>query len=283
MTHPSSIDADTTALHERVRNAPQNRELIAAIDGAEPPPSPELCARVCFVLVPGIFYRDYPHTGADGAVLKRVADALAIPVITVPVDGTEGRDVAAATICRWLREETPPSRAPIVMSLSKGSAETLHALAHDADAFARVPAWVSVSGLPLGTPSLEMVMSNPLRAVFVRLMCALKRWRLDRLRDLLRYRPDSIPALPAHLQLIQLAAFPLQSHFNDRRSRRLHRQLASLGPNDGFATLAPLAELPGMLYPMWGADHYLNGRPDFDERIRNFFHFVVRLCAASVK
>lgn len=277
-----SLDAATIALYERVRRTPQNQALIAAVEApatefAAPPA--EICSRTCLVLVPGIFYRDYPHTGADGAALKEIAASLGIPVVTVPLDGTEGRDVAAATIRTWLQSKVTPSRTIVLVSLSKGSTEVMRALdtaAGDLSAFDRVAAWISVSGLPLGTPSLELVLRNPLRRFFLRALCFFKGWKLEILRDLLRYRPSPAAQLPAHLAFIQVAAFPLHRHLNDGRSRRFHLQLAGLGPNDGFAPLETLAGLPGMIYPMWGADHYLQGTPDLSVRIRNLLAFVLR-------
>ncbi len=274
-----ALDAETTALYERIRGAAHNRALIEAVDApAGSLPDPELCARVCFVLVPGIFYRDYPHTGADGAALKEIAATLSIPVVTVPLDGTEGRDAAVDVICSVLQTAVPPSKTIILVSLSKGSTEVLHALTNAGShpAFKRVVAWVSVSGLPLGTPSLELVLRNPLRRLFIRALCYFKRWKLEALRDLLLYRPDPPGLLPPHITLIQVAAFPLRSHLTDSRSQRFHRQLAALGPNDGFTPLAALARLPGHMYPMWGADHYLRGRQDLSLRIRNLLAFTLR-------
>lgn len=236
---------------------------------------PPLPPGLRIVLVPGIFYRDYPQTGADGALLRQIAERLGIPFDTIPVDGTEGLDVAANLINTWLLE-LPGDARIVLFSLSKGSAEVRHALAQGRAhaAFQRVSAWVSVSGLPFGTPSVEMVLSRALSQTVFRVWFWLKRWKLDRVRELLRHRPAAPFLLPSHVRFVQIAAFPLHAHLRDRRSRRLQKRLAPFGPNDGFAVLDELAALPGSLYPIWGADHYLNGVPDLPGRITRLVEYL---------
>jgi hypothetical protein len=268
-------------LYERIRGSEHNRSLIEAVDAA----AQRLLSRTasiesnsCIVLVPGIFYEDYPHTGADGAVLKSVAAIMSIPVVTIPVDGSEGFEAAADLINAGLLQAGYSAASIILVSLSKGSAEVGHALTKPQakQAFQQVVAWISVSGLPLGTPSLENVLRNPLRRVLIKGLCAVKRWNLDTVRELLRHRPNAPIVIPDHVMFVQVAAFPLVAHLNDRRSRRLQRQLSHLGPNDGFALLEELAALPGYMYPVWGADHYLRGIDDLPKRIGALISVVLR-------
>jgi hypothetical protein len=239
-------------------------------------------------LVPGLFYKEFPHTGADGAVLKEVARSMGIPVITIPVEESGGIESAAEVIISGLSAVSSPaasspaassptaSAGPIIlMSLSIGSAEIRHALTKPgaAHAFSRVCAWISVSGLPLGTPCLESVLRNPIRRTLIKVQSALMGWKFDVVRDLLRHRPGAPFHLPGHVQFVQVAAFPLHQHLRERRCRRLRRQLAPFGPNDGFTLLEELAALPGLLYPVWGADHYLHGVDDLAARIGRLIDF----------
>lgn len=275
---PQHLDAAARELFMHTLARPGNRELRDAIErpGIERVPHAGVRDGALIVLVPGIFYVDYPHTGADGAVLHRVAAALGLPFATIPVDGTAGLDPAADEINAWLQGSD--GAEPIVLfSLSKGSAEVRHALTKPEarEAFRDVIAWISVSGLPFGTPSFEIFLRNPLRRAFMRTLCKIKGWRLDRVRDLLRHRPAAPLVLPEHLALIQVAAFPAQADLRDRRSRWLQRELAPLGPNDGFAVLAELVALPGRFYPIWGADHYLRGIDDLPARIARLIDYVL--------
>jgi hypothetical protein len=270
----AALDNATRALYERVRAAPQNRRLWDALHPAEPM-AQAIAADLRILLVPGILFRDYPETGADGALLRDIATKLQIPFETIPVDGTEGLDAAAAVINERLLA-VPQGVRVLLFSLSKGSAEVRHALsrAEGPAAFRRVHAWVSVSGLPFGTPSVELVLRRPLSRALFGAWFWLKRWKLGRVRELLYHRPAAPFALPPHLRFIQIAAFPLQAQLRDRRSRRLQRKLASFGPNDGFAVLGELAALPGSFYPIWGADHYLHGVADLAPSLERLIEYL---------
>ena len=283
VTALEALDRDTRALYERLRAARCNVELSAALECrlADTQGTP-LNVRV--VLVPGILYRDYPETGADGALLREVCEQLELPFSVVPVDGTEGIENAAVIIQDTLRH-LPGTEPVLLFSLSKGSAEVRHALENEPGhtAFLRVSAWVSVSGLPFGTPSAEIILRRALTRAMIRLWCWVKGWKLEVIRDLLRHRPHAPFPLPPHICFVQIAAFPLQTDLRDRRSRRLRRQLAALGPNDGFALLDELANLPGLFHPMWGADHYLNGAGDLKLCLARLIRFLGSLSSTSAK
>jgi hypothetical protein len=269
-----ALDHATQALYARVRAAPENRALWRAIEGGPLARHP-VAADLRIVLVPGILYRDFPRTGADGAVVREIAAQHGIPFDTVPADGTEGLDSAADQIIARLLGAPAESRV-LLFSLSKGSAEVRHALSRQQArlAFRRVHAWISVSGLPFGTPTAELVLRRPLARLWLSAWFWLRRWRLERVRELLAHRPAASFEIPPHLKFVQIAAFPLHAQLRDRRSRRFQRRLAAFGPNDGFAILDELAALPGCLYPVWGADHYLRGGPDLAVAITRLIQYL---------
>lgn len=277
----SELDAATRALYERIVARPENRCLKEAIESPEADRIHRPGSKPRVVLVPGIFYRDYPHTGADGALLQQVAHTLGLDFAIIPVDGSEGLDAGAAAINEWLlaADDTPV----LLFSLSKGSAEIRQALTKRdaAEAFRKVIAWVSVSGLPFGTPSFEAYLQNPLHKAFVKTIFRLKRWRLDSIRELLRYRPDAPFVVPETLPLVQVVAFPEQADLVDRRSRWLRRKLAPLGPNDGFAVIGDLERLPGRIYPIRKTDHYLNKISDLKDKIKRIVEVLIDEVSAN--
>jgi hypothetical protein len=269
-----ALDRATLALYEKVRSSAATASLLTALERIDTG-CIQTAAGLRIVLVPGILYRDYPETGADGAVLKEIAERLSIPFDVVPVDGTEGLEAAADLIVEFLT--ALPAGAPLlVFSLSKGSAEFRYAVAKQPGhaAFRSVRAWVSVSGLPLGTPSVELVLSRRIPLALFSLWFWFKRWKLAKVRHLLLHRPGAQFHLPAHVRFIQVAAFPLQADLQDARSRRLRQRLAAFGPNDGFAVLSELAELPGTVYPLRGVDHYLHGVADLSDRITRLVAYL---------
>ena len=66
------------------------------------------------------------------------------------------------------------------------------------------------------------------------------------------------PPMPPHLTVIRVVGFPLRRHLSHPWAPRGHARLAPLGPNDGGGLLlADAVAGPGLVYPVWGADHYL--------------------------
>jgi len=73
------------------------------------------------------------------------------------------------------------------------------------------------------------------------------------------------PSLPVHLRIVHVCGFPLRRHLTHPWAPRAYERLAGLGPNDGGGLLlADCARWPGILCPVWGADHYL--APNWDSQ-----------------
>lgn len=276
----AALDEATRVLYLRLRSEERNRALIEAIESGEAPPL-QAVPGLRIVLVPGILYREYPETGADGSELRKVAERLGLPFDIIPLKGTEGIDAAAAYIEEWLLRLPADSRV-LLFTLSKGTAEVRHSLSRESAghstqaAFRRVHAWVSISGSPLGSPQFELVMNRRIPSTIFRALFWWRRWNLTALRDVLRHRPNGPFVLPAHIEFVQIVPFPLQVHLRDRRSMRFRKRLAAFGPNDGFTVLDELAALPGSIYPVWGADHYMRGLADLPGHLARLIAFVTR-------
>ena len=260
------IDFATAALYHRVRSDPERRGFIDRIE------APQLVAPhaepVRVILMPGAFAREYPHTGADGARVFDLAAQLGWPAERVEVPSLAPMADNAAALARVLARGN--GRPTVVVSLSKGGADVRAALERpEAESEWRaVRAWVSLSGILTGTPLVDWLRARPVRCTGVRILLRLRRQRFAVVDELRREpgSPLSRPLVPPPgLRVVHVAAFPLQRHLGDAWARRGHARLAPLGPNDGGGILlADVAGLPGDLYPVWGADHYL--RPAWDIR-----------------
>ncbi len=192
--------------------------------------------------------------------MREEAERIGCPTLLVPLS-TTGTVAENGRILRdWL--DGQPERPVILVSLSKGGPDVKTALAGpDAGrAFRNVVAWVSLCGILDGTLMADWLLSPSPGAVAVRLFYRLRGKSTAFLRDL-RYRSggplDQPLRLPSSIRLISVVGFPLREHLTRRASRRCHRRLAHLGPNDGALVLADVCALPGLVYPVWGADHYL--------------------------
>jgi hypothetical protein len=255
------IDFATAALYHRVRSDARRAAFIQRIESADGPPPAE-APRV--VIMPGAFAAEYPHTGADGARVVELAGALGWPVERVKVPSLAPMAENAAALVRVLAARR--GRPTVVVSLSKGGADVRAAVERPdaADAMRDVRAWVSLSGIVRGTPLVAWLRARPIRCCGARLLLRLRRQRFA-VVDELRRGPgsplDKPLVLPPGMRVIHVAGFPLERHLGDAWARRGHARLAPLGPNDGGGILlADVARLPGDVYPVWGADHYLRPR-----------------------
>jgi hypothetical protein len=276
------IDAATARLYESVRESPLHGPFIRRVD--------ELCAEpavrawnrdAVLVIVPGASYQENPGSGADGRVVREQAERMGCATELVPIATTGTVRRNARTLCGWLAAR--PDRPVILVSLSKGGPDVKVALAEpDAEhAFRNVVAWVSLCGILDGTPIADRLLSWSPGAVLIRLYywlyCGLRGKSTAFFRDL-RYRSggplDRPLRLPAHIRLISIVGFPLREHLTRRVSRRCHDRLAPLGPNDGALILADVCSLPGLLYPLWGADHYLQPERDVGALVRAILGYL---------
>src|SRR5205085_3849346 len=131
------------------------------------PAGPVAAPGLTVAVVPGAFYVESPHTGADGRLVRDAAARAGCRVELIPLASFGALDANAAVIADWLRRR----RGPVVLvSLSKGGAEVKRALARPdaAEVFRRVTWWVDLSGMSCGTPLAGWVLRRPLRRLLVR-------------------------------------------------------------------------------------------------------------------
>ena len=272
------IDAATTQLYQSVLESPQHGPFVRRID--------EICKRVepqrwqaeaPLVIVPGAFYRENPRSGADGRLLREQAERLDCPTGIIPIASRGTLKQNARIICDWLLEH---QKQPIILaSLSKGGADVKMALAEpDAvRAFKNVAAWVNLCGILNGTPMAEWLLSRNPAALLNRLYYTLRGQGLGFLRDLgygSGWPLDFELELPHHIRMITIAGFPLREHLSSALARRCHRRLTHLGPNDGSLILSDVCALPGLLYPIWGADHYLRPKTDVNQLVLSVLQYL---------
>jgi hypothetical protein len=284
------IDAATTQLYQSVLQSPQNGPFVRRVD--------EICKRAAprmwqteapVIIVPGAFYQENPGSGADGRLLRAQAERLCCPTGIIPVVSRGTLKQNARIICDWLLERK--GQSVILASLSKGGADVKMALAEPdaADAFKNVAAWVNLCGILNGTPMAEWLLSRNPAALLNRIYYSLRGHGLGFLRDL-GYGPGRPLRrglqLPQHMCMVTIAGFPLREHLTSALARRCHRRLTHLGPNDGSLILSDVCALPGLLYPIWGADHYLRPKTDVNQLVLAILQYLGeelhwRLCTQS--
>lgn len=252
------MDFATAVFHEAAVRVEENAGFFASIERADPRrmERPDLIA-----VVPGAFYREHPGNGADGARVVAIAREIGCPAAVIAVPGFGRLEHNARHIADWLGARR--ERRIAIVSLSKGGPDVKRALAlpDAARAFAHVQLWVSFSGIVEGTPLIAWLRARPLRWWGVRALLWLRRHPGGTLRDL-RHEPGGLlstwPAVPKHMHLVHICGVPLRQHLQHAWAPRAYDRLAPLGPNDGGGVLlGALSKVPGIVCPVWGADHYL--------------------------
>ena len=212
-------------------------------------------------IVRGAFYHEHKNTGADGARVIEIVSSLNCAVECVPLESFGSLTRNATLIAEWLRKHQ--RETVMLISLSKGSADLKVALGLPgaAELFCNVGAWISLSGLVQGTPLVAWLRRKQLRQIGVRCLLWLRGHRYSVVEEL-RHESDgplvNWPAVPSHLRIIHVVAFPLCRHLAHPWAKRAYERIAPLGPNDGGGVLLDtVAKIPGTVFPVWGADHYL--------------------------
>lgn len=262
ISREKGIDFATELLFQRVQS--EHATFIARIDQLRQRIGELKFDRdVLAGIVPAAFYVEKPHAGADGHVIREALDRVGIPneLIAIKSVGTLAQN--SRIILEWLRERD--GRRIVLVSLCKGAADLKVAFeAADADgAFAKVEAWINVCGTPYGSPIAEWMLATKFRFFASWLYLKTTGRDIQFLREIVPSTEGPLAAalrLPEHLQVINVVGFPLVKDLSNAFMRRSHRLISSKGPNDGGVLLAEACRVPGAIYPVWGADHYL--RPD---------------------
>jgi hypothetical protein len=255
------IDFATAVLYDRLRRSAEHGPFIRRLDDLVAHP-PRFLAPIDALLavVPGAYYRELPRAGGDGRILREQAAAYGLRTAVVPTRSTGTAAENGRILLDWLADR--PDERIILASISKGAADIKASLALSgaAAAFRPVVAWLNLSGLPAGTAIANWLLDRPLTTLAYRAVFWWKGLDIGVIRPMARGpgTPLDFPlTLPAHIRLVNVAGFPLRRHLSTAALRRCHRRLAPWGPNDGMMLLADACSLPGLLYPVWGADHNL--------------------------
>ncbi len=81
--------------------------------------------------------------------------------------------------------------------------------------------------------------------------------------------------LPEKLRVVNLIGVPLHSHIQQRSLFKRYSWMKEMGPNDGMSLLSDLIVEPGLIYPLWGADHYFR-TPQVSPLLYRLFRYLRR-------
>lgn len=253
-----NLDANlaSSVLHQALLREPRYGDFIREVDR-----SPETAVKVqgapLLIIVPGMFYRDYPEIGADGGLVAGIAEKFGLEVVTAPTLSLGSVAENLKILHEFLNRAA--TREFWLVSMSRGSAEIKWLLQRHPEApyLADLRAWISVCGILSGTPLHERIYANPILGTLHRGLARINRISPGLGEELLRSKDHWAPArLPSNTKMVNVIAIPLSWHVTNSAIRRYHR-ICHLGPTDGVVLLADYLNEPGYIYPVWGVDHFL--------------------------
>ena len=213
------------------------------------------------LVVPGFLYRSLPANGADLAAPRRLFSNLGIDVRLLEVGESSPVEQNSQQIKDSLRAFARDGQKVILVSASKGGAETLEALSQlGPRSTETVAAWINIAGTLNGTQLADRAMCGVDR-LLTKAAHTVCRWDLGGVLSLspaVRQPRRSFEDLPENLLVINVIAAPKSNEIS-KRAREGYRALAALGPNDGL-TLLEDAMVPGRItVARRGTDHFFGG------------------------
>ncbi|HEY1661063.1 MAG TPA: hypothetical protein VGI03_01475 [Verrucomicrobiae bacterium] len=267
ITEREGVDFATALLYDRVKRSPEHSTFITQIDQWHLNDVPPAMKNVTVGLVPAAYYKENPDSGADGKLFCEEAARLGLRCELIPVSSTGRLAENAKTILDWLSLHR--GEKIILVSICKGGADLKFALgspgsqAHFGDVFA----WVNICGTLKGSPVAAWLLASKPRFFIAWVYFKCRGHSLTFLREIVPSPQGPLSAtlkLPDSMRLINVVGFPLRRHLTNPFMRQCYLRISRQGPTDGGVLLADVCNLPGALYPVWGADHYL--RPEVRAR-----------------
>lgn len=260
VSRDDGIDFATAVLFDRLLRSQEHGSFIRQMNQLlQQQSEARFATDVLAAIVPGAFYLEHPETGADGQAVRDAAHEVACRTDLIPIASLGTPLGNGRTVSDWLRQRR--EEKVILVSLSKGGADVKMALAEPRaeEAFENVIAWLNVSGIVNGSPVVTWGLARPLQRFLVRSLFWIRGRDFRFVEDLRQTKGplDFELRTSQHMKTIHIVGFPLRRHLSSGRARRWHRRLSPLGPNDSVTMLYDVCRLPGLVLPVWGADHYL--------------------------
>jgi hypothetical protein len=221
-------------------------QTISAL-GAEPDENPSTAK---LIIVPGMFYQEFPELGGDGRLMQQIAQRCGIEASIAPIASTGPLEDNAQILSKIIQEHA--GQKIWLASISKGSAEAGLALAGLAEKQRQcIRGWISICGIFNGSPVADIRLKRP----FARLVLkTYMKWIGADFRGIDDMRTGHA-GWNKNLVDHGIETIHIQPDLVKR-----YRQLAANGPNDGTIYLNDLITRPGHVYPVWGVDHFFHDR-----------------------
>ncbi len=226
------------------------------------------------MFIPGMFYKEHPDLGADGLLVRNIAEKFGFETELVPTLSRGSVADNAEIVLRAIRANVHDNIW--IVSLSKGSTEVREALevAQGQGLTAHIQGWINIGGLVKGTPIADRMLRSFLSRCRWYLTLKVLRINYAALEQTAcrNTKLQKELQVDSHIKIIHIAGFPLLPHVEPFLIGD-YKSLAQQGPNDGIILLKDLLDIPGKVYPLWGVDHFLR-TSDMSAIIYRMCHYI---------
>lgn len=275
LTQSGSNDLATMLLYRAIRASPRHARFMQALE-QEAVSTSHAPVNAKVLIIPALFHGHYPETGADAEFAAAIARTCGFAAARIPTKSLGTIRDNAAIIHAALEAET--AEKIWIFSVSKGSGEfrTFLQLYPDSPAIGKIAGWINACGLPRGSQIADVNSATAWTRLKYRTICRLLGTRFEMVREL---RTDHAYwqqplQLPTHMQVFNFCAIPLGSHIQTSLISR-YLALQALGPNDGMVLCRDSIIEQGLIYPVWGCDHFFRS-PLVVPLLYRFFSFLRR-------
>lgn len=211
------------------------------------------------VLIPGLAYKDFPHTGAN---FKRQRNLLKLHNINhcfIKTKQWGAVEVNAKIIADELKKICLQHDNVILVSSSKSGLETAVVIGQmlNSEETKNIKAWISVAGILRGSPIADYFLT-PSKTAISKIYLFIKGKKIDMLQSMsYRNRRKTFDDFnfPKHINIIHYLGAPLATEIRPKIKNR-YTYMLPLGPNDGFTPLADQIYDEGRVVAEIGVDHY---------------------------
>ena len=209
------------------------------------------------IIVPGMFYKEHPDVGARGDIVREIAEECRFQTSTVPTLSKGSVSFNTKLVKEAIQNDT--HERIWLVSFSKGSTEVRRALEQlvDSPEIEKVKGWVSISGIPYGTPLATLKQKSLVSKAIWGITSKSLRVETVVSTELTHEGELANPMkISSKINIIHIAGFPIAPHLHPELIK-FYKRLAPFGPNDGLMLLQDYMHTEGRVYPMWGLDHFL--------------------------
>lgn len=214
-----------------------------------------------FVFVPGWLYKSNPQTGADMRMQREALGQMGARVHLAHIEENASVERNAELLRDDLKTLAQQNDSIVVVSASKGGAETMMALAQQTDTPTsdwqrQVKVWINIGGALRGTALADTAMDwRVCGLISLFLVPGHSMQGVESLQVARSAKRLQTAQLPSHLQVINFLGVPM-SHQISQQAQDGYQLLISYGINDGITLLRDALVESAPTIVNLGADHY---------------------------